>query len=292
MLRFVLRPIPFMTFAAFGCLAVGCKDQGKFSAQRAGEDVASLGRLAEKDVVELERGMPEGAKRLASLWSPSQGSTQPKEPREDLGAVRAALIKTRRDVPDLNLAKSTFFAITDARGIAIRNNLEQDAMAEKDLFAVFPDLAKAKDGPVKTLGAFAETAAQNPPDRDWLYAVPIQEEGKLRGVYVTGWTYRRFAYHLQETLRHDLGERLRKENDTGKLPVFYVAVFDRTGVYGAPKTPAVNEKALRDLDLVAKTASGPSEGVLTITERDFGYGATRTPKLGPDIGIVVLRSEL
>ena len=67
---------------------------------------------------------------------------------------------------------------------------------------------------------------------------------------------------------------------------------DRAGVYGAPQTPAVNEKALSDANLVDKTASGPTEGVLTITERDFGYGAIRTPKLGAEVGIVVLRSEI
>ncbi|WP_394821037.1 hypothetical protein [Pendulispora albinea] len=268
-------------------LPIGCRDQGKFSAQRAAEDVASLVELTNKDLGEVERGMPEGAKRLAPLWA------QGKNPHDDLGAVRAALTKVRREVPDLNVAKSTFFAVTDERGIAIRNNLEQDAMAEKNLFAIFPDLAKAKEATTSTTGAFPETAAQNPPDRDWLFAAPIRaDDRKLLGVYLTGWTYRRFAYHLQETLRHDLGERLRKDNEAGKLPIFYVAMFDRTGVYGAPKTPTVNEKALHDADLVGKTASGAHTGVLTITERDFGYAAARTPKLGADIGVVVLRSEL
>ena len=43
---------------------------------------------------------------------------------------------------------------------------------------------------------------------------------------------------------------------------------------------------------LASAANGPADGVLTITERDFGYGAIRTPKLGPEVGIVVLRSEI
>ncbi|WP_394848879.1 hypothetical protein LZC95_15665 [Pendulispora brunnea] len=289
MLRFALPLGIFLpaTLASAPLVLSGCKDQGKYSAQKASEDVASLVQLTNKDVDEVERGMPDGAKKLATLWSPG------KTPRDDLAGVRTALTKVRREVPALNLAKSTFFAITDERGVAIRNNLEQDAMAEKNLFGIFPDLAKSKDGPVSTTGAFPETAAQNPPDRDWILAVPIQsDERKLLGVYVTGWAYRRFAFHLQETLRHDLSEKLRKENETGKLPVFYVALFDRTGVYGAPKTPAVDEKALQDADLVTKTASGPHQGVVSITDRDFGYAAARTPKLGPDTGIVVLRSEL
>jgi hypothetical protein len=109
---------------------------------------------------------------------------------------------------------------------------------------------------------------------------------------LTGWTYRRFSNHLQQSLQHDLAEALRAAGDTGKLPILYVAVFDKTGVYGAPMTPKVNEKALADADLVAKTANGPCQGALTITDRDFGYAAVRVGKLGPDIGIVVLRSEI
>jgi len=286
MLRFALR-FTTLTSLAAAALVAGCKDQGKFSAQKAAEDVATLAQLTNKDIEEVERGMPDGATRLATLWA------QGKNPHDDLGAVRTALIKVRREVPALNLSKSTFFALADDHGVAIRNNLEQDAMAEKNLFAIFPDLAKVKDGNVSTLGAFPETAAQSPPDRDWIFAVPVQaEDHKLLGIYVTGWTYRRFAYHLQETLRHDLSEKLRKENATGKLPVFYVALFDRSGVYGAPKTPTIDEKALQDADLVAKTAGGPFQSVVTVTDRDFGYAAARTPKLGPDTGIAVLRSEL
>lgn len=277
-------------FTLGGAVLSGCKDQGKISAQRATEDVAMLSKLADADVAEIERGLPEGAKRIGALWSAKDGEG---DPREDLPAVRAALTKVRRDVPDLNVSKSTFFAVTDDKGVAIRNNLEQDAMAGKDLMALFPELAKAKDGYTVTTGAFPETVGIPFKDKDWIAAAPIAgSDGKLLGFYITGWTFRRFAYHLQESLRHELSERLRAAGDTGKLPIFYVAVFDRTGVYGAPKTPPVNEKALEDADLVGKTAGGVHQSSLEIADRAFGYAAARVPKLGADTGIVVLRSEL
>jgi len=269
----------------------GCKDQGKISSQKAAEDCTFLAKLAETDVAEIERGLPEGAKRLAPLW------TAKLHPRDDLPGLRTALIKVRRDVPDLNVSKSTFFAVADETGIALRNNLEQDSMAGKDLLALYPDLAKAKDGYTVTTGAFPETSSQavekpEQRDKDWIAAVPIKQDEKLVGFYLGGWTFRRFAYHLQESLRHELSEKLRKEGDTGKLPIFYVAIFDRTGVYGAPKTPPVNEKTLADMDLVGKTAQGAHQAAVNITDREFGFGAVRTPKLGVETGIVVLRSEL
>jgi len=88
-----------------------------------------------------------------------------------------------------------------------------------------------------------------------------------------------------------------KSNDKGKRRIVYVGLFDKDAVYGAyaPKTipfPPVNEEALKNLDLVAKTASGAAEGPIKITERDFGWAAARTPKLGEGIGVVVLRSEI
>ncbi len=269
-------------------LAPACKDEGKISAQGAAENAAWLAQLTDKDVQEIERGLPEGAKRLAGMIAKSPEI--PKDPAQ----AKASLLRARREVPDLNLAKSTFFALADEAGVGIRNNLEEDAMAGQNLVTVFPELKKAIGGSyVSTTGAFPGAATNQGADKDWVAAAPIKDEsGKVLGLFVTGWAYRRFAYHLQESLRAELSDKLRKAGDTGKLPVFYVAVFDKSGVYSAPRTPPVNEKALSDLDLAQKTQSGPYQGTVSITDRTFGVGAVRTPKLSPEAGVVVLRSEL
>ncbi len=269
-------------------LLAGCKDQAKESAKLAAKDADSLAELVDKDVGEVERGMPDGAKKLAALYA--NGA----DPKQDLPTLRQTLLKTQRDVPDLTVAKSTFFALTDDKGIGIRNNLEQDAMAGQDVAKFFPGIAKAIAGEyVETTGAFAGAQAVNGPDRDWLAAMPVKnDQSKVVGLFITGWSYRRFATHLQEVLKDNFQTALKKSGDTGKLPVFYVAVFDASGVYSERTTPKVDEQALIDAKLVEKTKSGPYQGTMTITERDFGYAAKRTPKLGEDTGVVVLRSEL
>jgi hypothetical protein len=272
-----------------GLLALaGCKDKGKQSAQAAADNVAALVVLAQKDVEEIERGLPQGAK----LMTPLVDKREPLEPP----AVRQKLLKTHREVPDLNISKSTFYALADEKGVAVRNDLEVDTMAGQNLAQVFPDLAKALAGGgafVETTGAFATSTTPQGPDRDWIAAAPIpRTDGTVGGLLVTGWTYRRFAYHLQEQMKHDLGEALLKAKDTGKLPVLYVALFDKSGVYSALQTPQVNEKALEAEKPYEKTSGGPTQGLLTITDREFGYAAARAPKLGPDVGIVVLRSEI
>lgn len=272
---------------AFVLVCLGCRDQAKLSAEHAAIDASGLQALVDKDVDEIERGMPLGAKNIATVVAGGA------DPHQDAAGVRKALQHMRRDVMDLSVAKSTFFALADPSGLAIRNDLEQDVMAGQNLFAVFPALARAKDGYVTTTGAFPDASSKNGPDEDWIAAIPVKrEDGTTGAVLVTGWTYRYFARHLQESLKDRLNEEARKSGDEGKVPVFYVAVFDKTGVYPAPLTPAVNEKALAELELLPKSAQGSATGTVTITDRAFGWAAVRTPRLAPDTGIVVLRSEL
>lgn len=274
--------------AVLSSSSAACKDPSTTSAANASHDVAFLADLADKDVAELERGMPEGGKRLSSLYADGA------DPKQDVAGVRRALQKVRRDVLDLNVAKSTFFALADANGVAIRNDLEEDVMAGQNLVALFPDLAKAKTGAyVTTTGAFPNTGAKGGPDKDWIAAVGVKkDDGTVGGLFVTGWSYRLFARHLEQALKTELTDQAKKAGAEGKLPIFYVAVFDKSGVYSAPLTPEVDEKAMTQVDLVTKTSSGPLQATTTITDRGFGYSAARVPKLGPDTGIVVLRSEI
>src|SRR5215831_17570421 len=106
---------------AFFSLAA-CKDKAKENARLAAENAQALVALAAKDVEEIERGLPEGAKRLAPIVAKG---ADPMEPP----LVRTRLNKTHREVPDLNISKSTFFAFTDEKGTAVRNDLEVDTMA-------------------------------------------------------------------------------------------------------------------------------------------------------------------
>jgi hypothetical protein len=192
----------------------------------------------------------------------------------------------------LNIAKSTFFALADPSGIAIRNDLEEDVMAGQNLVALFPALARATDGFVTTTGSFPNAQTKAGPDEDWIAGAPVKRADHSTGaLLVTGWSYRYFARHLQEALKTLLLDQAKAAGNEGKLPVYYAALFDRTGVYSAPLTPVIDEQALAKEDLVARTASGPYRGTLTITDRSFGFAAQRTPKLAPDTGIVVLRSD-
>ncbi len=274
------------TALALALASPSCKDQAKESADHAVSDATFMATLVDKDVAEIERGLPEGAKRLAPLVADGA------DPRQDVRAVRRSLQRIRRDVADLNIAKSTFFALADSSGVAIRNDLEEDVMAGQNLVSIFPSLARAASGFVTTTGAFPNPATKNGADEDWIAGVPVvRADGSMGALLVTGWSYRYFSRHLQEALKTHLLDEAKAGGNEGKLPVYYVAVFDRGGVYPAPLTPDVNGKALANEGLVDKTAGGPCRGTINITDRAFGYAARRTPKLAPDTGVVVLRTE-
>ncbi len=278
---------------------VGCgKDRGQRSADDARADVQKLVELTAKDVAEVERGLPDGAKKLAELLPKEVGKDG--DPKQNVPAVRSALLKMRQQVPDLGIAKSTFFAFTDDKGIAIRNDFEHDTMAGKDLIAGWPGLKPIVDGApcAATTGQFPGTPNPAGPDKEWVAAVPVKKpDGARSGLLVTGWTYRRFAYHLQVTVQREVQDALMRNNEKGKMPILYVCLFDAESVYcagapGAVAVPEVNEKALVQVGLHGKTAAGPAASPLKITDREFGYAAARLPKLGSEVGVVVLRSEI
>jgi hypothetical protein len=284
--------------AGASAFTTGCQNKVKISEEAAKTNVEALVSLANEDVAEVERGLPDGGRKMAG-----ELDKEPSEPGKDIDPqrVRAALLRVRRLVPDLSRAKSTFFAFANTQGIAVRSDLEQDVMAGKDLTNAYPALKKALAGEmyVATSGALGASASApnlaepDKADKEWVAGVPVKKgDGTLIGLYVTGWTYRRFAYHLQETLKHDLQQHLMKTGELGKLPIFYVALFDEKTAYGARGIPPINEKTLVDMNLANKTAAGRISGTVTIDNRTFGWAAERVPKLGDNVGIVVLRSEV
>jgi hypothetical protein len=77
------------------------------------------------------------------------------------------------------------------------------------------------------------------------------------------------------------------------VPLVYVFAFHGPKVYGAPVTPLVDAQTLEGLDLLRTTDNGLLfQQQLDITERGYGVAARRTPKMGPDAGVAVLRSEI
>jgi hypothetical protein len=205
--------------------------------------------------------------------------------------ARETLNKARSRVQDLRVAKSTFFALVAPSGIVVRSDGEQDRLVGKDAFAAFPDLKGALSGGYKeTRGSMPEAAGvRGRPDAQRVVAAPIGQGTAVRGLFVSGWSWAAYAYRLENAARSSA----RAATDKGrKMPLIYAYVVVGPDVFGAPISPDVNVKAVKDLDLGRKVQAGsPFTMELELTGRAFGLAAARAPELGEGAIIALLRSE-
>lgn len=279
----LLAPLAFMALAAS---LVACDDGKKASEQDAVDSVQHLLTIVKEDVLQVRRGLPEGAAKLAPLLD-ADTIANPANLQRAIATARAA-------VPDLAVAKSTFFSYADANGTVLRSEGDPDLLARKALFPTFPTLKKAADagsGIVEATGEMQEMrAAKTGNDLAWVVAHPVKDGSGVKGLFVTGWSYRGLAYHLDDAAKRAFTEDAKKAGK--KNPPFgYVFVVKGQKAYGAPTAAPVNVETIEKLDVLEKTKGGVYRGNVEITNRVFGVAAARAPELGDDAAIAVLASE-
>ncbi|HEY8944352.1 MAG TPA: hypothetical protein VIM73_08820 [Polyangiaceae bacterium] len=262
---------------------MGCNRTSELSVQQAREHVALLAKAVRTDVEEVRQGLPKGAEFVKEYLRA--------EKYEEPAEARDVLDRARNKVQDLRVAKSTFFALTDVRGTVIRSDQEHDALAGKGLFAAFPKLQDALTGKyVETRGNMAEAAGvRGRKDGQWVAAVAARDGAEARGLYVTGWSWSAYAYRLENQLRG----AVRSSQQAGeKDPLLYVYVVVEKDVFGAPVSPDVNARAVAEEAFFGKARGAEvATAEREITGRRFGIAFQRTPELGDEVGIAVLRSE-
>jgi hypothetical protein len=267
---------------AFVALALGCESGAKRSAEAARGHALELAKIAREDVREIREGLPLGGSELEKILGAEPLDADP---------VREALTKARGRVQDLRTAKSTFFALAGPDGVVIRNDQEQDRMAQKGLFPAFPGLKSALEGRyVEARGSMPEAAeVRGRPDAQWVAAVPVRSGGAVRALFVTGWSWSAYAYRLQTSLRSSTAAGLAERE---KMPLLYAFIVVDREVYGTRDSPDVNLRAVRDANVLENARGAePFSAELEITGRGFGLGAVLGPDVGGKIALVVLRSE-
>jgi hypothetical protein len=263
-------------------LALGaCTDEGKVSAERASAHARFLAPITEKDVAEVRAGLPKGTPFLEELWAKSETVQDPE-------AARDALVRARAKVQDLRVAKSTFFAVAELSGVVVRNDLQMDMMAGKNLFDAFPALkGAAEKGYAEAAGSMHEArGTEGKPDGQWVAASVVKREGVAKGLYVTGWAWTLYARRLEEALKSQLWDE-----EKGKKPLFYVVVVSGGQAYGTGPSPQVNLDTIAKLEPAKNAVDGHFQTQFEITGRKFGFAAQAAEALGAGVMIGVLRSE-
>jgi hypothetical protein len=274
-------------FAAAALVFLPACDDGKKAEQTAVDELGRLMTVVKQDAAQVRKGMPEGAKKLAGLLGADPGA--------DLAALQRAIAGARNQVQDLSVAKSTFFSFTDPSGTVLRSEADPDLLVGKNVIGAFPALKAALDpkgGLVEAYGEMQEMrGVRNGPDTTWVVAHPVVVDGALKGTFVTGWSFRRYAYHLDEVAKRDFADAAEKA-ERKVTPISYVFVVQGDKAYGAPVTPDVDAQAIVDLHVIDKTASGPYRGTVEVTNRAFAVAAQRAPELGDKTAVVVMLSEI
>jgi hypothetical protein len=273
------------------CVALllsSCERTNEDSAVRALAHAGALVEVAKKDVSEVRSGLPLGAKELAKRWAADNAP----DLTVDTEAARDALNYARNKVQDLRVAKSTFFALATKDGRVIRNDREQDLMAGAGLFAAFPALTRAVQGPyVEALGVLPEAhGVKGKPDAEWVAAIGVEVGQEVRALYVTGWAWSSYAFRLEFSLRNRVKTELMGKREN--VPLLYTFVLVGDGVYGSPESPEVNAQAIAEKKPLSNL--GPGGGfstLLEITGRRFALGVQAAPDLAPSVAIAVLLSE-
>lgn len=274
------------TILLLSMLNVGCEDGGKQSAKKARVHVDFLVKSAKRDVGEVRNGLPAGAKLLAPLFD---------EVAPELPAavdVREELLRVRGANHDLDSAKSTFFLVAGPDGSILRNNLDTDEMAGKNLFEVYPSAKKAhKIGYFEFTGSWEIARGVNGrPDAQWVAVASILDpKGKESGLFAAGWSWASYAYRLEMSLRSDI---LGSTEEGHKVPLLYVYLLVGDQSYGTPISPMINGRELLKLKPLEKVKGDEIWTTpITIEGRDFGVAMQRVHELGDNVLIAVLRSE-
>lgn len=266
------------------CLLASCTKSGEVSKQKAHGEVELLAKAATIDVEEVRKGLPLGAKQLEAFFADDKA-------QGDAAAAKEALTSARNKVQDLRTAKSTFFLVADKTGVILRSDLEHDALASKNLFTAF-DLKGALGGKyTETRGNMPEASGvRGRGDGQWAAATPVMKGSEVAGVYATGWSWSAYAYRLENQLRSTV--RSESTEAGTKEPLVYVYVVVDKEAYGAPVSPEVNAKAVKDSGLMGRaTGETVVDVAQEIEGRDFGIALRKVPALGADVAIAVVRSE-
>lgn len=264
---------------------MACGDQGAEAEGQATWTLAQIQPLIGRDVGQIRAGLPKGAAAL--------GKEIGDDPASDPAGLQRRIKSAREHTPELNVAKSTFFSFATVDGVILRSEADPDRLVEKNVLGPFPALKKALEpgaGIVESAGEMDEMRGVRTGE-DLIFvaahAVPGKEGAAPRGLFVTGWSYRAYAFYLEEAARRAINDEARKQEKI-KTPVVYVYLARGGKAYGAPVSPDVNAEAVVKADLAAKAKDGLWHGRIDITDRPFGAAAQRIPELGADTTLVVL----
>ncbi len=286
----MMRRRTILSLTAWSVASAACGGEAKESEAAAALGLAPAFEVVDRDTAQIRGGMPEGVKVLVKRM-----------PGDPLGArleLQTAIKAARDNVDTLRVAKSTFFSFADTSGVVLRSEIDPDRLVDQNILSAFPALKAALDpksglgeayGPMEVL-----RGVKRGDDTAWVVAHPVVDgEGKTKGLFLTGWSFRLYARVVQDAVRAKYTE-LAKDKDNKKTPLVYAYFAKGLGsdakAYGEPEAPDSLADHVAKLDVVKASASADFVTSADVDGRVFGIAARKAPALGDDAAIVIVAS--
>jgi hypothetical protein len=292
-----------------GLLGLGGCDEGARHAQREiiRTHVPRVQQLVREDV---ERGLS-GVQQAAQTIARGFLVEDPERRAREIRSVLRRLREPPRGISELMISPIAFVAAVGLDGVVICRDLEPDPMAGFDAGAAFelvrraldqgvpgyalvqfpssrePPLAPPGEGESESAGDGASPIEAPLPSPTMLYVAPAMLEDRVVGAVIAGTPLWREAQRLGRQLQADHADEIAR----GLILWVYLYHGDRLHHHGTPTDldTVVPDGAARRAGL-ARSAGGFT-GELVQYGRWYAYGVVPLPRIGPDVGAIVFRSD-
>lgn len=269
-------------------MLAGCDNEAR-DAQRTilETHVPEIKRYLASDLERGVAGVQRAAERLERGFVVEDRERQTREMRLALRLLR----QPPRGIDELMISPISFIAAVDSQGIVICRDNEPDHMtgfaAGEEFALVRRALTEGQSG--YALDAFPSLVADHAPSHTVLYAAPVRHEERVVGAVLTGAPLWRTAQRLTRQLHSDYAADMQRNPPL----VLWVYLYRGEELFHRG-TPADLDEAVPDGEArragLAEHPDGFSGQIMQFG-RWYGYGVAPLPELGPEVGVIVFRSD-
>ena len=249
------------------------------------EDVPRVQAVVRDDLERGVRGVAQAAERIRRGFLVEDPDRRAREIRGVLERLR----QPPRGIDELMISPISFVAAVGADGRVICRDAEPDPMAGFDAGAAFPVVRDALTRGVAGYARveFPATAPDQPPSHTVLYAAPARHEGRIVGAVIAGTPLWRTAQRLGRQLQADHAAEMPR----GMILWTYLYEGDALHHHGTPPDldAPVPDAAARAAGF--SRSAGGFTGEVAQFGRWYAYGVVPLPRLGPDVGAIIFRSD-
>ena len=249
------------------------------------DHMPAIAKIIREDIARQTKGMDRAAERLAPGFE-----VPPPDVRER--QVRVALKRLQeppRGVTELIVSPMSFLAAVTPDGRVLARDADPDPMRGMNLAAQFPVVRAALAGSAGyQIGMFRSLERGGEPSVTLVFAAPSRRQGRVVGAVVSGIPLWRLEQRLSRQLQAD------NADETGSGVILWSYVYKGPHLYHqAGAHPDLDQIVPNDRARRAGLARSPGgfTGEVHQYSRWYGYGVVPIKRLGPDVGVIIFRSD-